>query len=70
MALRATISTNNLLSRMYIYKQLPNASGNKSRVDTDAVALVKKLGLKVLATVSLVTYDPVWKSELFAALHA
>ena len=50
---------------MYLYKQLPDASGKKSRMDTDALALVKKLGLKVLATVSLVTYDPVWKSESF-----
>ena len=65
MALRVTISTNNLRATMYIYKQLPDASGNKSRMDTDALALVKKLGLKVLATVSLVTYDPVWKSESF-----
>ena len=48
---------------MNIYKQLPDASGKEDRMDIDALALVKKLGLKVLATVSLVTYDPVWKSE-------
>lgn len=65
MALRVTISTNNLRSTMYVYSHLPDASGKKSRMDTDALALVKKLGLKVLATVSLVTYDPVWKSESF-----
>jgi hypothetical protein len=40
---------------MDIYKPLPDASGNKNRMDIDALALVKKLGLKVLATVSLVT---------------
>jgi len=56
---------------MYIYKQLPDASGNKSRMDTDALALVKKLGLKVLATVSLVTHMiPFGSLNRFADLHA
>jgi hypothetical protein len=45
------------------------ASG-KDRTDIDALVLVKKLGMKVIATVSMVTYDPVWKAEPFADLCA
>jgi hypothetical protein len=45
-----------ILQRVYL---LSEASGNKGRNDIDAIVLVKKLGLKVIASGSLVTYDPV-----------
>ena len=53
-----------------IYNQLPDASGNRRRLDINALALVKKFGLKVIATVSMVTNGPVWNSVCFADFHA
>jgi hypothetical protein len=52
------------------FLSLPDCIRQKDRKDIDALVLVKKLGMKVIATVSMVTYDPVWKAEPFADLCA
>ena len=58
-----TVTENNLSKVRQAVNLLPEVSGNKDRTDNDAIVLVKKLGLKAIASGSLVTYDPVWKSE-------
>ena len=58
-AASGTVNGNNLSKIRHPVNLLPEASGNKDRIDNDAIVLVKKLGLKAIASGSLVTYDPV-----------
>lgn len=54
-----TVNENNLAINFIVGLFIVEASDNEDRNDIDAIVLVKKLGLKVIASGSLVTYDPV-----------